>query len=53
MKKEEIIADLKEIKVLSFRLRMALNTIDRDEFINLTSKLDRKIERLIEMAEKD
>lgn len=53
MKTTEIKEALKEIKLLAFKLRMSLNTIERDEFINLTSKLDSKLEKLIDNIEKD
>lgn len=48
MTKPEILQKLKAIKILSFTLRMGVNTIDRQEYIDLTSKLDRQIEKLIE-----
>lgn len=48
MKISEVKTSLSEIKVLSFRLKMALNVIDREEYIMLTNKLDSKIEKLID-----
>lgn len=48
MKNSEIVDKLKELKIISFRLKMGINTIDREEYSSLTCKLDKKLEKIIE-----
>ena len=48
MKNSEVAARLKELKELSFLLRIQVNVITKEDFIKISGKLDRGIEKLID-----
>ncbi len=53
MLKKDILKSLKDIKDATFELRVKVNVITKEEFVKISGKRDRQVEKLMQELEKE